>query len=51
MGDHGVKGLDVHCVEEALAGVTVVKLKSSKDLKCMVSVLDVCFKECTPEVA
>ena len=44
MRDPGVKGLDVHCVEEALAGFIVVKLKSSKDLKCMVSVLDVCFK-------
>ena len=36
MWDHGVKGLDVHCVEEAWAGVIVVKLKSSKDLKRMV---------------
>ena len=44
MWDHGVKGLDVHCVEEALAGVMVVKLKSAKDLKRMVSVLYVCFK-------
>ena len=41
MWDHGVKGLDVHYVKEALAGVIVVKLKSPKDLKCMVSVLDV----------
>ena len=44
MRDHGVKGLDVHCIEEALAGVIVGKLKSSKDLKCMVSVLYVCSK-------
>ena len=44
MRDHSVKGLDVHCVEEALAGVIVVKLKSFKDLKHMVSVLDVWFK-------
>ena len=41
MWDHGVKGLDVPCVEEVLAGVIVVKLKSSKDLKSMVSVLGV----------
>ena len=40
MRDHVVKGLDVHCVEEALTGVIVVKLKSAKDLKCMVSVFD-----------
>ena len=44
MRDHGVKGLDVHCVEDALAGVMVVKQKSAKDLKCMVSVFDICFK-------
>ena len=44
MRDHGVKGLDVHGIEETLAGVTFGKLKSSKDLKCMISVLDVCFK-------
>ena len=44
MRDHGVKGLDIHCVEEALTGGIVVKLKSSKDLKGIVSVLDVCFK-------
>lgn len=42
---HGVKRLNrLHCVEKALAGVIVAKLKTVKDLNCVVRVLYVCFE-------
>ena len=44
MWDHGVKRLNVHCIEKALTGVIVAKLKTIKDLKCVVRVLYVCFE-------
>lgn len=42
--DQGVERLNVHCAEKTLNGVIAAKLKTIKDLKCMVNILYVCYE-------